>query len=227
MTPSGILTVHAEPRFTTEMDILRRDGWDTCPAASARDEFDDLSWHLVVREGGCLVAMVRITMADRSLLSTWSVNQTPMPHGHDVAELTRAVVAAPRRRLGLYRLAMLETVLRLRALGARLATAAIEPDFPARPFLRVLGFAPAGEPVVFDDLPRSRTLAQPIVLAVDGRARLRWEEMRRAQLERLSDAGYVVESALGGSFVSTTVHRPYPRTGALPLSARVLSAAGV
>ena len=117
-----------------------------------------------------------------------------LPNGPDVAELTRAVVAGPVRRQGIYRLAMLETVLSLRALGARLATAAIEPDFPGRRFLLELGFLAVGAPVMFDDLPRSRTLAQPIALKLDARGERRCEAMRRAQHHRLLAAGYIVES---------------------------------
>jgi hypothetical protein len=189
------LTVRLESRFTGEMDLLRRDGWDECPAGSARDEFDDESMFLVVREGDRLVGMVRITLAERSVLDTWSRGLARLPQGRDVAELTRSVIVAPMRRLGLYRLAMLETVLALRALGARLATAAIEPDFVGRRFLLDVGFRPEGVPVVFDDHPRSRTVAQPIVLDLDVHGETRWDAMRRAQVDRLLDAGYVVEWA--------------------------------
>jgi hypothetical protein len=149
-----------------------------------------------VSKAGRPVGMVRITMADRSVLGTWSRNRAPLPRGHDIAELTRGVVVAPMRRIGIYRLAMLETVLRLRAMGVRLATAAIEPDFPGWPFLVDLGFVAVGEPVVFDDFPRSRTLAQSILLAIDVHGEAKWKEMRRLQLERLLDLGCAIESDL-------------------------------
>ena len=173
MNVPRLLTVRLAPQFTMELDALRRDGWEVCPADSARDEFDDQSVHVIVSDGDQPVGMVRVTLDGRSVLGTWSRGRVPLPHGPDVAELTRAVVAEPVRRLGIYRLAMLETVLSLRALGARLATAAIEPDFPGRRFLLRLGFLAVGAPVVFDDLPRSRTLAQPIVLTLDARGECR------------------------------------------------------
>ena len=190
------LTVRLEHDFTEAMDDLRRDGWEQRPPVSARDEFDDDSHHLVVRLGPRPVAMVRTTIAERSVLVTWSRGGAPLPIGPDVAELTRGVVAAPVRRFGLYRLAMLETVLRLRALGARVATAAIEPAFPGRPFLTALGFVPVGDPVLFDDHPRSRTLALPLVLNVDARHEARWDALLSQQLARLLVAGYELDSEL-------------------------------
>ena len=196
MTSPAVLTVHLERFFTPEMDVLRRDGWDACLAGSARDEFDDESTHLVVKQAGRLVSMVRITMAKRSVLGTWSRHCAPLPHGRDIAELSRSVVVASMRRLGIYRLVMLETVLRLRAMGARLATAAIEPDFPGRSFLAELGFVAVGQPVFFDDFPRSRTLAQSILLDMTVRREAKWEGMRRLQLERCLATGYMIESDL-------------------------------
>ena len=189
-----LLIVRLERRLTSELEVLRRNGWDACSALSARDEFDDESVHVVVSEQDRAVGMIRVTLSDRSVLDTWSNGRAPLPQGADVAELTRGVVVEPMRRLGIYRLAMLETVLCLRGLGARAATAAIEPDFPGRRFLRELGFLAVGAPVVFDDLPRSRTLAQPIALAIDAGSAGRWEDMRRIQLERLLAAGYAVQS---------------------------------
>ena len=61
---------------------------------------------------------------------------------------------------------MLETVLSLRQLGARIATAAVEPEFPGKAFLADLGFVDVGQPVLFDDAPRRGTLAQCIALEV-------------------------------------------------------------
>jgi hypothetical protein len=194
MNTPRLLTVRLTSQFTMDLDVLRRDSWETCPAGSARDEFDDQSLRVIVSDGDYPVGMMRITLGDPSVLGTWSRGRASLPHGPDVAELTRAVVAGPVRRLGIYRLAMLETVLSLRALGARLATAAIEPDFPGRRFLLELGFLAVGAPVMFDDLPRSRTLAQPIALTLDARGELQWEAMRRAQHHRLLAAGYIVES---------------------------------
>ncbi len=194
MKTPRLLTIHLASEFTADLDILRWDGWESCPARSARDEFDDQSRYVIVNNGDHPVGMVRITLGDPSVLGTWSQGRSPLPHGPDVAELTRAVVAAPCRRLGIYRLAMLETVLSLRTLGARLATAAIEPTFPGRRFLLELGFLAVGSPILFDDFPRRRTLAQPIGLTLDARLERRWEAMRDRQYRLLQAFGYVVES---------------------------------
>lgn len=196
-TATRRLTVRLERSFTPAMEQLRRSGWNACPAGAARDEFDDDSVYVVVSTADGLVGMVRVTRADPSVLGMWSNGQAPLPRGRDVAELTRGVVVASMRRLGIYRLAMLETLLRLPALGIRFATAAIEPDLPARRFLTELGFRPEGEPIVFDDYPRSRTLAQPIVLAVEAHDVAVWEALRERQVDRLLDAGYVVQLESG------------------------------
>jgi len=194
MRPTGVLTARLERCFSEEMEALRRDGWDPRPAGCASDEFDDRSHHLVVRLDGRPVGMIRITMAEPSVLAVWSRGRAPLPRGHDVAELTRGVVLPPVRRFGIYRLAMLETVLRLRGLGARVATAAVEPAFPGRPFLADLGFADVGQPVLFDDAPRRGTLAQCIALDVSVAAEPRWEEMRARQIERLLRNGYELDA---------------------------------
>jgi len=193
---SRVLTVRLERRFTPAMEAVRRGGWATGPTASACDEFDEVSAYLTVSQAATPVAMVRITIGGRSVLATWSRGRAPLSHGPDIAELTRAVVVEPLRRLGLYRLAMLESVLRLRALGARMATAAIEPEFPGRRFLADLGFAPVGVPVLFDDHPRSHTLAQSILLMLDARGESRWRELRHRQIELLLAAGFAVDSDL-------------------------------
>jgi hypothetical protein len=190
------LTVRLTRRFTADMDALRGGGWVPPAAGTARDEFDARSHHVVVSRPGLPLGMVRITMADPSVLAQWSSDKVALPRGPGVAELTRGVVAPSVRRLGIYRLAMLETVLRLRTVGAWLATAAVEPEFPGRAFLAELGFVDVGRPVVFDDAPRSRTLAQAIMIVVDAHQEATWETMWRRQVDGLLSAGYEVDSDL-------------------------------
>lgn len=192
----SLLEVRLVRGYTDAMDELRRGGWASCPATCAQDEFDQDSHHAVVSLHDRPVGMVRITMSDRSVLARWSHGRVPLPYGPRVAELTRGVVAAGLRRLGIYRLAMLETVLRLPTIGATIATAAVEPEFPGRRFLAELGFRDIGSPVVFDDVPRDGTLAQGIVLALDARREAGWVEMWRLQVASLVAAGYEVDSDL-------------------------------
>ncbi len=96
---------------------------------------------------------------------------------------------------------MLETVLRLRGLGARVATGAVEPGFPGRPFLAALGFTDVGQPVLFDDAPRRGTLAQCIALDVLLTEEPRWERMRVRQIECLLREGYELEAEVGCALI--------------------------
>jgi hypothetical protein len=91
---------------------------------------------------------------------------------------------------------MLESMLRLRALGVTTATAAVEPDFCGRHFLARVGFLPVGTPVVFDDHPRQGTVAQCIQARIALAQEERWHELRRQELLGLAEQGYVVDSDL-------------------------------
>jgi hypothetical protein len=118
-----------------------------------------------------------------------------------VAELTRGVVAPSVRRLGIYRLAMLESILRLRALGASVATGAVELDFVGRRFLTGLGFAEVGEPILFDDRPRRGTLAQCLELPLGAWREVSWSTMRRTLIQQIEGCGYRVHSDLESFWV--------------------------
>ena len=115
------LTVRWERRFTAAMDGLRRAEWLAGKPGESTDEFDAAGYHLSVAIAGAPVGLIRTTAAPPSVLQAWSGGRAPLPHGPQVAELTRGVVAASVRQLGVYSLAMLETLLRLRALLPRLA----------------------------------------------------------------------------------------------------------
>lgn len=190
------LTVRWGRGFTSAMDGLRRDGWFAGRAGAATDEFDAASYHLVVAIEGAVVGLVRTTLGPRSVLHAWSEGRSPLPRGATVAELTRGVVAPSVRRFGIYRLGMLESVLRLRGLGATVATAAVELDFVGRQFLARLGFGEVGAPVLFDDHPRQGTIAQCLMLPLDGSREAAWSTMRQALIQQLADCGYRVDSDL-------------------------------
>jgi hypothetical protein len=195
-TTKTTLTVRLEHEFTDEMAALRRSGWSEGVAGAVGDAYDRDSHHLAVRVEGRAIALVRITPGPGSALSDWSHGRAPLPQGPAVAELTRGVVAPAWRRVGLYRLAMLESMLRLRALGVTTATAAVEPDFCGRHFLARVGFLPVGAPVVFDDHPRQGTVAQCIQARIALAEEEGWHELRRQELLGLVDQGYVVDSDL-------------------------------
>jgi len=190
------LTVRWARRFTPDMEALRRAEWLGGREGETHDEFDAVSHHLSISLAGALVAVVRTTVPPPSVLESWSAGQAPLPHGPGVAEVTRGVVAAATRGLGLYSLAMLETVLRLRPLGATVATAAVEPDFVGRRFLEGLGFEAAGAPIPFDDRPRRGTIVQCLRLAIDAEGERAWNAKRRALLHQLDEHGYHVDSDL-------------------------------
>src|SRR5262245_46602632 len=153
-----VVTLRLETRFTGAMDRLRATGWDPPVCASSRDRFDDRSRHVVARIADRPVGMVRLTVGGPSIMAAWSDGAAPLPSAPQVVELTRAVVASDVRRLGIYRLLMLESMLRLARLGGTVATAGIEPAFPGRRFLATLGFAELGCPVVLRDEPRTDTV---------------------------------------------------------------------
>jgi len=190
------LVVRLEQEFSIDMEELRRVGWASASAELPRDEFDQDSFYLVVRQSRRPCAMVRITVGPKSPLLAWSGGCAPLPSNPTVAELTRAVVAPPVRRLGLYRLAMLETMLRLETLEVSVATAAIELEFPGRSFLRQLGFFDVGTPLLVDDRPRQGTLVQCIRLNLGPEKYAQWLALREYQLAHLLEHGYRVDSDL-------------------------------
>ena len=154
------------------------------------------SFHLVVRQSGRPCSLVRITRGPTSPLLAWSGGRAPLPSNPSVAELTRAVVTPSLRRLGIYQLSMLETILRLGTLKALIATAAIEPEFSGRSFLVQLGFFDVGTPMLFDDRPRRETLGQCIRLNLVPDKKVQRLALRERLLAQLLDRGYRVDSDL-------------------------------
>jgi hypothetical protein len=138
-----------------------------------------------------------LSRGDDSILREWSARSAPLPAHVRVMELTRGVVHAEYRGIGLYRLLMLETLLRLRSLRADLATAAIELEFFGRRFLfDDLGFCPVGAPVVLHDHPRTGTVVQCIALEVTAELAVRWRAQWARQMERFAATRWEVDSDL-------------------------------
>jgi len=194
MATPALLTIRLEHEFAADMEALRRAGWSEPLDASTRDEFDQDSLHLTIWLSGRPISMIRATQGPLSPLLAWSRGRAPLPSDPSVAELTRGVVAPAMRHLGLYRLAMLETMLRLPALGVLIVTAAIKPAFPARFFLAELGFLNIGTPIVFDDRPRWGTHAQCIRLDMTPDKQRQWLALWQCHTTQLLEYGYLIDS---------------------------------
>ena len=188
------LAVRLEDDLAPELEVLRRRGWGNPLIAWAEDAFDAGSAHLVARAAGRPVGMVRITRGPASALLAWSGGRAPLVTDASTAELTRAVVAPELRRLGLYRLLMVEAALRLEILGIATATAAVEFGVPARSFLAAMGFVPVGAPVLLDDSPRCHTLVQCLRVQVEPALRRAWTDLKQRSVDRLAGSGYLVDS---------------------------------
>jgi len=205
-----VVTLRLEHTFSDAMDRLRAMGWDPPVPGSSRDRFDVVSRHVVARRDGEPVGMVRITPGGRSVLATWAGRPLPLASAPQLVELTRGVVARDLRRLGIYRLLMLETMLRIARLGGTVALAAIEPDFPGRPFLASIGFAHIGSPLVLRDAPRSGVFAQPIVVAVSDHLRAEWRRAWQRQVDSLRANLWTVDSDLETTVEVAAPARPSP-----------------
>ena len=196
MATPALLIIRLEHELTADMEILRREGWFEPLDESSRDEFDQDSLHLTMWLSGRPVGMIRATRGPLSPLLTWSSGRAPLPSDPSVAELTRGVVDPAMRRLGLYRVAMLETVLRLAAIEILVVTAAIKPEFPGRFFLAELGFLNLGTPILFDDRPHQGTYAQCIRLDVTPDKQRKWFALWQCQTTQLLQHGYLIDSDL-------------------------------
>jgi hypothetical protein len=139
LTP--VITVETRNHFSPLMELLRRDYSElSWPGKTSEDEFDARSVHITVSVDGELAGMVRLTRRPLSVLSTWTIGAPNFPEGSDTLEATRGVVARKWRGMDLYKLMMAEVTFYADRVGASRIIAAIEPDFPLRPFLRSIGY---------------------------------------------------------------------------------------
>ena len=158
------LRVWVAESFTSEMEQLRRQGFhDPMKRESSRDEFDVHSSHFVATLDGNLAGMVRMTPEPPSVLQTWFRGRAPLPTGAGVVDATRAVVSETSRGMGLYKVLMLEALSWADSKGFDNVVGAIEPEFPAREFLRATGCADVGDPLQSWHPPVTETLGQCIL----------------------------------------------------------------
>jgi len=208
-----LLTIRREWQLTAKMELLRATVLGFEPG-STRDRFDACSSHVVAYADGAPVGMVRVTPSSPSLPSWWARDGWSLPTGSDVAELSRAVVAAAWRSHGLYRLLMLEVLAALPPRTVRIATAAIEPDFVGRRFLERVGFRVSVAGQFFRDEPRAMTFVVPILTPVDTERHERWMEMLAAWREKLAAGGLAVSGSAG-----LETSQPVPRDDAIAADA--------
>jgi hypothetical protein len=176
--------------FTEAMELLRRRGFAGADVTiTTRDAFDEVSQHLVASVGDEPVGMIRLTRGSPSVLRSWAPSPEAIPPYPGCLELTRGVVHDEYRQAGLYKLMMLESVLWASHTGARFAMGAVEPDFPALPFLESLGFGAVGARIWIRDEPRSATLVQAMVCPVQENSH-RWQPMLEHQTAKSALRGF-------------------------------------
>jgi|GEM_PF-4684839 len=158
------IRIAATTKFTSEMEKLRRTGFhNSSSETSSSDEFDTLSIHVLAIIRDEIIGMIRLTLEPPSVLQTWSGWKAPIPHGEGVIDVTRGIVAKQWRGFDIYKLLMTETMIKAKALNAKIAVAPIEPHFQHRTFLSHIGFQNVGEPLIFNHPPIGDTVGQCLV----------------------------------------------------------------
>lgn len=134
--------------MSSPMERLRQEYF-----GSPVDQFDMVSFFVTAFLDDVAVGMIRVTPPGTSVLMQWTKGSSPLPVNEGTYELTRAAVhrSHRHRRVKIFELLMIETMLRLRQLRADAATAAIEPRFVGKSFLHRLGFEEVGTPIPFHD----------------------------------------------------------------------------
>lgn len=179
-----MISIKILQHFSRPIDSARASAYSL--VGPSVDEFDALSFFVVAEQDGEIVGSVRLTDSKlASPLAKWSSGQFQFSIQGAVVELTRGTVKPEMRGLQIYKWMMLRVVREARMRGYRIATAAIEPDFPQRPFLIRLGFSVVREPLTFDDWPRQGTLAQPLLCELD-RSSASWELAEREVAQKTS-----------------------------------------
>jgi hypothetical protein len=177
-----ILTL--EMALTASMRDLRVGSYDGHHCD--RDPFDAYSCHLTAWYQRQPVGMVRLTRGPRFALVAWSKGTFIPPADADL-EMTRGVVHQDYRRIGLYKLLMIQSLLCSSRMQLHRAIAAVEPDFPGKPFLHSLGFIDHGSPLRFDNF-----FAQPIECRIDPVREQLWLKMFWEQSASMSTHGVQV-----------------------------------
>lgn len=188
-----MLSVSEESCYTEEMELLRRVGNPPqMPRTDAADVFESRSIHVCYRVDGTLAAMIRMTAGPNSVFEAWTQGLAAIPTGPSIVDLNRAVVAPPFRRLGLFRLATVDSLIRSAAKGFVSAVGVTRPGREIIPAMLEIGFEPAGPEVMVTDPVNGRFPIQPYVVwnlsQHEARLGLQFEQLRA----RLADSGHRV-----------------------------------
>jgi hypothetical protein len=188
------LTVSEEHRFTAEMEALRREGNPPQPPRSdAADEFEGRSVHVCYRVDSTLAAMTRLTAGPKAMFEMWTAGAAEIPTGPDVVDLNRVVVAVRFRGLGLFRLVMVDSLLRSVQRGFVSVVGATKPGREIVPAMLEMGFQAAGPEVMVTDPVNGRFPIQTYVVWEVSQHEGRWREMFSEQRKRLGEVGYRVD----------------------------------
>ena len=188
------LTVSEDRVLTAEMESLRREGNPPPPPRSdAADEFEGRSVHVCYRVDDGLAAMTRLTAGPKAMFETWTAGAAEIPTGSEVVDLNRVVVAVRFRGLGLFRLVMVDSLLRSVEKGFVSVVGATKPGREIVPAMVEMGFEAAGPEVMVGDPVNGRFLIQPYVVWDVSRHEGRWREMFSQQRKRLGEVGYRVD----------------------------------
>lgn len=191
------LTLKIATNLSYEMETLRRSGFRPCNSShSTEDQYDTHSEHVCIYKSDTIIGMVRITRQPPSVLSSWAIKSTDIPCGPHVVELTRAIVSADWRELGLYKLLMAYTTLYLAEWqDVEVSVGAIEYNFPAWAFLRSIGFEEVCT-AYFSDFPAPLTRRARCIMQ---RPRLSTGRAKTAKLHlenQLTRHGILISNAI-------------------------------
>lgn len=140
--------------FSPEMDELRCQGFldPNSGITTLADSFDPSSFHLTIHtDSGELIGVARLTPGSRGLLENWTNNSAPLPN-IPFFDVSRIVVKAGWRRLGLYKLLVSLAVLESERMGARAVRMVTDVGLPAQRFLCALGFQIVATNLHSDDI---------------------------------------------------------------------------
>lgn len=191
----NIVTVTVGSECTPDMERLRRVGFP--PRLGVQftvDEFDDRSSHVGHWVGGVLVGLIRLTPGPDAMFERWTVGEAVIPTGAAVVDLTRVVVAPEFRRMGLFKLIMLDALLRAAADGYTTVVGATKPGREILPAMYQMGFGPSGPVVLFHDPTSGPFEIQPCVVRGVPNRVSSWRGMYAEVRDKMATNGYDVDA---------------------------------
>ena len=161
------INIDAVETFTSEMERLRRLDYGNTPSDDfSNDEFDARSTYILATCESEPIGMVRLTENLPSPLQSWLGENSSIPKGGGVIELTRGVVAKEWRGYDIFKLLLAETLIKVKELGAKAAVTAVVPEANHCRILSEIGFQNTGKTLIYNhpqvgDLLVQRMIQQP------------------------------------------------------------------